>query len=143
VPARQRSSGLPKVASYSAGSTHDAADGSVRSTLTLISGTSATVATGGNNSPVISADGGAVAWGGNSTALPPASHVNNNAHIFFRKGNGAISMVDTTAANHDCNGASNWPGLSADEKRQGFILPCVARPESDLVIEAPRARPAQ
>ena len=36
-----------------------------------------------------------------------------------------------------------WPGLSADEKREGFILPCVARPESDLLIDAPRARTAQ
>lgn len=33
-----------------------------------------------------------------------------------------------------------WPGLSADEKREGYILPCVAYPESDLVVEAPRAR---
>jgi len=39
--------------------------------------------------------------------------------------------------------AIEWPGLSADEKRDGFILPCVARPESDLVVEAPRAQPAQ
>ena len=29
-----------------------------------------------------------------------------------------------------------WPGLSADEKREGFILPCVAYPASDLVIGA-------
>ncbi|HET7793918.1 MAG TPA: 2Fe-2S iron-sulfur cluster-binding protein [Rhizobacter sp.] len=36
--------------------------------------------------------------------------------------------------------AIEWPGLSVDEKREGFILPCVARPESDLVIDAPRAR---
>jgi len=28
-----------------------------------------------------------------------------------------------------------WPGLSADEKRDGFTLPCVAEPRSDLVIE--------
>jgi ferredoxin len=27
-----------------------------------------------------------------------------------------------------------WPGLSAEEKSQGFILPCVAHPESDLVL---------
>lgn len=27
-----------------------------------------------------------------------------------------------------------WPGLSAEEKREGLILPCVARPCSDLVI---------
>ena len=30
-----------------------------------------------------------------------------------------------------------WPGLSLDEKRQGYILPCVAYPLSDLVIELP------
>lgn len=34
-----------------------------------------------------------------------------------------------------------WPGLSAEEKRDGFILPCIAYPESDLVIDAPGARP--
>ena len=28
----------------------------------------------------------------------------------------------------------DWPGLSADEKRDGLILPCVAYPLSDLVI---------
>ena len=27
-----------------------------------------------------------------------------------------------------------WPGLSRDEKREGFILPCVAYPVSDVVI---------
>ncbi|MDB5772969.1 MAG: ferredoxin [Burkholderia sp.] len=32
-----------------------------------------------------------------------------------------------------------WPGLSAEEKADGYILPCVALPESDLVINAPRA----
>ena len=32
-----------------------------------------------------------------------------------------------------------WPGLSADEKKDGYILPCVAYPESDLVIEERRA----
>lgn len=29
-----------------------------------------------------------------------------------------------------------WPGLSAEEKAQGFILPCVAHPASDLVFKA-------
>ncbi|WP_457329169.1 2Fe-2S iron-sulfur cluster-binding protein [Rhizobacter sp. P5_C2] len=37
--------------------------------------------------------------------------------------------------------AIDWPGLSADEKAEGFILPCVAQPRSDLVIDAPAARP--
>ena len=30
-----------------------------------------------------------------------------------------------------------WPGLSIDEKREGYILPCVAYPLSDMVIELP------
>ena len=28
-----------------------------------------------------------------------------------------------------------WPGLLAEEKAEGWILPCVARAECDLVIE--------
>ena len=32
-----------------------------------------------------------------------------------------------------------WPGLLAEEKAEGWILPCVACAESDLVIEAPAA----
>ena len=32
-----------------------------------------------------------------------------------------------------------WPGLSADEKREGWILPCVAHPRSDVVVDAPKA----
>ena len=31
--------------------------------------------------------------------------------------------------------AIEWPGLSAEEKADGWALPCVARPESDLVID--------
>ncbi|HEY8025198.1 MAG TPA: 2Fe-2S iron-sulfur cluster-binding protein [Burkholderiaceae bacterium] len=33
-----------------------------------------------------------------------------------------------------------WPGLSVEEKREGYILPCVAYATSDLVIDEPRAR---
>lgn len=36
----------------------------------------------------------------------------------------------------------DWPGLSADEKTEGFILPCVALPQSDVVIDAPLVRRA-
>lgn len=32
-----------------------------------------------------------------------------------------------------------WPGLLAEEKAEGWILPCVACARSDLVIEAPQA----
>jgi len=31
----------------------------------------------------------------------------------------------------------DWPGLSAEEKQEGFILPCVAYPVSDVVLELP------
>lgn len=30
-----------------------------------------------------------------------------------------------------------WPGLSIDEKREGYILPCVAYPLTDVMIELP------
>jgi ferredoxin len=33
-----------------------------------------------------------------------------------------------------------WPGVSPEEKRDGYILPCVAVAESDLVIQVPHAR---
>lgn len=29
----------------------------------------------------------------------------------------------------------DWPGLSFDEKADGYILPCVAKPLSDLVLQ--------
>ena len=28
-----------------------------------------------------------------------------------------------------------WPGLSFDEKREGYVLPCVAVPEGDVTVE--------
>ena len=33
-----------------------------------------------------------------------------------------------------------WPGLSFDEKREGYVLPCVAVAESDLTLFVPAAR---
>lgn len=30
-----------------------------------------------------------------------------------------------------------WPGLSSEEKQEGFILPCVAYPASNLVLQLP------
>ncbi|MBL0088303.1 MAG: 2Fe-2S iron-sulfur cluster binding domain-containing protein [Ideonella sp.] len=32
-----------------------------------------------------------------------------------------------------------WPGLLAEEKQEGWILPCVALPHGDVVIAAPLA----
>ena len=33
-----------------------------------------------------------------------------------------------------------WPGVSLDEKREGWVLPCVAHPAADVVLAVPRAR---
>lgn len=33
-----------------------------------------------------------------------------------------------------------WPGLSAEEKTEGYVLPCVARPLSNVVLDQPMAR---
>lgn len=33
-----------------------------------------------------------------------------------------------------------WPGLSADEKAEGWILPCVAQALGDLTLDVPGAR---
>ncbi|MES2423962.1 MAG: 2Fe-2S iron-sulfur cluster-binding protein [Pseudomonadota bacterium] len=35
-----------------------------------------------------------------------------------------------------------WPGLSAEEKAEGLVLPCVAYPLSDVVLRQPAARRA-
>ena len=32
-----------------------------------------------------------------------------------------------------------WPGVSREEKAEGYILPCVAVAQSDVVIEVPAA----
>lgn len=36
-----------------------------------------------------------------------------------------------------------WPGLSRDEKEEGWILPCVAHATSALEIQAPLAAPIE
>lgn len=36
----------------------------------------------------------------------------------------------------------DWPGLSAEEKAEGDVLPCVAEPCGDVVLWQPQAREA-
>ncbi len=31
-----------------------------------------------------------------------------------------------------------WPGLSREEKQEGWILPCVALPRSDILLQRPQ-----
>ena len=38
--------------------------------------------------------------------------------------------------------AIDWPGVSAEEKAEGWFLPCVAQARSDLVVEQAMAWPA-
>ena len=33
----------------------------------------------------------------------------------------------------------DWPGLTAEEKAEGYVLPCVARPVSNVVLEQTEA----
>ena len=33
--------------------------------------------------------------------------------------------------------AIDWPGLTAEEKAEGCVLPCVAYPVGDVKLEAP------
>ena len=47
-----------------------------------------------------------------------------------------ICQLDSRAVSY----VVEWPGLSIDEKREGWILPCVALACSDLVLKAPAAR---
>jgi ferredoxin len=35
---------------------------------------------------------------------------------------------------------TEWPGLSAEEKADGYVLPCVARPVSNVVLDQPMAK---
>ena len=35
----------------------------------------------------------------------------------------------------------DWPGLLAEEKAEGWVLPCVACARSDLLMDAPQAGP--
>lgn len=34
----------------------------------------------------------------------------------------------------------DWPGLSIEEKRDNYLLPCVAVPTGDIVVNAPLAK---
>jgi len=82
--------------------------------------------TTGNNSPVVSADGGAVAWDDNDNALAPGTpHPDNVAHVFYRNGSDPVQMVDTDSTGLiGCNSASNWPGLSLDGTMVVFESAC-------------------
>ncbi|HEY4347551.1 MAG TPA: Calx-beta domain-containing protein [Gaiellaceae bacterium] len=84
------------------------------STSLISKASSGAQGTTGNGSPVISADGTAVAWDSNDTTLSDTPH-NSSNHIFYRSGVGAVQMVDVDSLGViGCDSASNNPGLSLD-----------------------------
>ena len=80
--------------------------------------------TTGNDNPVVSADGSAVAWEGNDPALSPTPH-NGNAHIFYRLSAAPPVMVDTAYLGLlGCDNNSNNAGLSLDGTSVVFESNC-------------------
>ena len=56
--------------------------------------------------------------------------------------NGTCRTCISRVASGQVHYRIEWPGLSAEEKRDGYILPCVAYPQSDLALENRAARRA-
>lgn len=53
--------------------------------------------------------------------------------------NGTCRTCLTHAPEGTVRYAIEWPGLSAEEKQQGWILPCVAYATSAVILDAPAA----
>ena len=49
--------------------------------------------------------------------------------------NGTCRTCISTLISGDIRHNIDWPGLSAEEKKAGLILPCCAHPLSDLVMK--------
>jgi ferredoxin len=59
------------------------------------------------------------------------------AHIYPPSScrNGTCRTCISTLISGDIRYNIDWPGLSADEKQAGLMLPCCAHPLSDLVMK--------
>ena len=64
---------------------------------------------------LISLEQGGIAW--------PSSCRNGNCRT-------CIGQLDSGEVRYEID----WPGLSAEEKAEGYVLPCVAYPCSDLTL---------
>ena len=51
--------------------------------------------------------------------------------------NGSCRTCLGTLAAGEVRYAVEWPGLSAEEKAEGCVLPCVAHPLGDVVLRSP------
>jgi ferredoxin len=57
--------------------------------------------------------------------------------------NGACRACMCRLVDGDIAYRVEWPGLTAEEKAEGWILPCVALAQSDVTIYQPEAREAE
>ena len=69
---------------------------------------------------------------GDQTVLATALQAGIELHSSCR--NGSCRACIRQLASGQVRYRIDWPGLSAEEKTQGFILPCVAYPLTDLVM---------
>ncbi len=69
-----------------------------------------------NQNLLLSLEQGGIAW--------PSSCRNGTCRTCF-------SQLNRGAVHYQIE----WPGLSAEEKAQGFILPCVAYPTTDVTLQ--------
>lgn len=71
------------------------------------------------------------------TVLEAASFANLRLPRMCRNGTCRTCLCRLTAGR--IRYTIEWPGVSAEEKAEGYILPCVAVAESDLVLQVPDA----
>ena len=88
--------------------------------------------TSGNNSPVVSANGLAIAWDGNDTALSPTPH-SALAHVFYWSLLTGVQMVDTDLTGLlGCNQFSNDPGISLDGTMVDYESACTDSTDASI-----------
>ena len=56
--------------------------------------------------------------------------------VSYRSASLTIDCLGTLAAG-EVRYAVEWPGLSAEEKAEGCVLPCVAHPLGDVMLRSP------
>jgi ferredoxin len=62
-----------------------------------------------------------------------------NLHLPRMCRNGTCRTCLCRLESGDVRYTVEWPGVSAEEKAQGYVLPCVAVAQSDLVLDVPDA----
>jgi ferredoxin len=79
-----------------------------------------------------------VAVRGNASLLEAANHAGIRLPSSCRNGTCRACMCRLVAGHVSYR--VEWPGVSPEERRDGWVLPCVALPASDVTIEQPEAQ---